>query len=106
MISALNFAVELSRYNRVRDTPVDIRIIAHGPGLRIFREDTSPVLSRLKFTLRSMPDISLVACAATAADFQRTEGDAPPILSQARSVPVAADTVEEMRADGWTIVEF
>src|SRR4051812_23458069 len=44
----LNNATNVIEYYRGKNEPVDVDIVAYGPGLHMLRSDTSPVLDRLK----------------------------------------------------------
>src|SRR5262245_39770578 len=45
---ALNNAANVDQYYSDRGEPVEIEIIAFGPGLHMLRDDTSPVKDRIK----------------------------------------------------------
>ena len=104
MRSALTIALSLAREYAVRQQHVEVKVVAHGPGLALLREDVSPALRHLKFIAQSMDTVEFAACAFTANRAARKEGEPPPILSLATRVPVGPKSIEQLAAEGWTII--
>ena len=54
----LNNAKNIYQYYHQKGTKIEIRIIAHGPGLHMFRDDTSPVKERVSNLAASQDGLS------------------------------------------------
>ena len=106
MQTALSIAINRARMYAASGETADVRIVAHGDGLRLLREDTTPDLRRLKFAAQSFASISFLACLTSQRLAARSEGRAPTILSFAESVPNAVVTVETLEEEGWPIIRL
>ena len=104
MNTLLNVAANVSKHYQDMGEEIEIRVVAFNAGLHMLREDTSPVLERLKSFDQSMPHVSFAACGNTIDAMARNEGTPPPISPYATRVP--AGVVELMTLDeaGWTII--
>ncbi len=54
----LNNAENIYQYYHQKGMKIEIRIIAHGPGLHMFRDDTSPVKERVSNLAASQDGLS------------------------------------------------
>lgn len=104
MMRAVNIAANLSRFQAARGRRVLIRVVAHGPGLAMLREDVSPVAQRLRFLANSMVDVSYAACSFTASRVEKTEGAPPPILGFAEQVRAGPMEVKRLEKEGWRVI--
>ena len=104
MIAAVTMAISRARRAAAKGEMADIRVLAHGDGLTLLRDDRSPAAKRLRFAAKSFSSISFHACAFTQGQVAIREGAEPTILSFARNVPKASVTVSEMERDGWAIL--
>ncbi|MDU8946765.1 DsrE family protein [Ovoidimarina sediminis] len=80
---ATNFARGMSNAGKI----YEIEIVAFNDGLHILREDTSPVMDRVKSIAESIPDLTFSACGNTINKMTKEEGAAPPITQYAKVVP-------------------
>ena len=101
---ALNNANNMIEYYRARKENVLIEIVAFGPGLHMFREDTSPVKDRLASMVLENPNITLVACANTQANQSRAEGKPVTLISEAKLTPSGIIRLMELRAEGYAYI--
>jgi intracellular sulfur oxidation DsrE/DsrF family protein len=62
---ALNNAVNMANYYESQGDEVVIELVAYGPGLHMFREDTSPVTARIEALQLEMDNLSFAACGNT-----------------------------------------
>jgi hypothetical protein len=62
---ALNNAENVVQYYKDLHQNVSIDIVTFGPGLHMFREDTSPVKARIETLVLSTPEIAFEACGNT-----------------------------------------
>ena len=84
---ALNVATNFARGMSNAGKMYEIEIVAFNDGLHILREDTSPVMDRIKSIAESVPDVTFSACGNTIDKMTREEGKAPPISPYAKVVP-------------------
>ena len=104
MVTVLNVAANVTKYYQGIGEEVEIRIVAFNAGLHMLREDTSPVLDRLKTFGDSMPNVTFAACGNTIAGMTRKEGVAPPIVEIAEHVPAGVVDLMTLNEQGWTMI--
>lgn len=102
---ALNNATNVSTFYSGIGDPIEIEFVAYGPGLHMFREDTSPVKDRLKSIKESIPDIVFSACGVTKAAMEKAEGHPIALVAQARVVPAGVVRLTELQEAGWTYIK-
>jgi uncharacterized protein len=103
---ALNNATNVIEYYRAKNEDVDVDIVTYGPGLHMFRADTSPVKDRLK-RLKELAfpgNVKFSACNNTKQGMEKTEGKEVPILSEATIVPSGVVHLMELQKKGWSYV--
>jgi intracellular sulfur oxidation DsrE/DsrF family protein len=103
---AINNATNVIEYYRAKNEDVDIDIVTYGPGLHMFRADTSPVKDRLK-RLKEMAfpgNVQFSACNNTKQGMEKAEGKEVPILSEATIVPSGVVRLMELQEKGWSYV--
>jgi len=61
----LNIAQNVGKYYAEQGKTVEIAIVAHGPGLTMFRADKSPVKDRIEVIEMASPSVHLEACGNT-----------------------------------------
>ena len=104
MNTVLNVAANVSRYYSEKGELVDIEIVAFNAGLHMLREDTSPVLDRLKSFSEGMPNVAFKACGNTLESMTKKEGKKPPIIAAAEVVPAGVIKLMELDQQGYTVV--
>lgn len=104
---ALNNAANIMEYYKAKGEDVQIEVVAYGPGLHMFRDDTSPVKDRLRqMTEFSFPSsIKFAACNNTKEGMEKREGHAIAIVPQANLVPSGAVRLMELQEDGWSYLK-
>lgn len=102
---ALNNATNVSTFYSGIGDPIEIEFVAYGPGLHMFREDTSPVKDRLKSIKESIPDIVFSACGVTKTAMEKAEGHPIALVTQARVVPAGVVRLTELQEAGWTYIK-
>ncbi len=85
-----------------KNEPVQIEIVAYGPGVHMFRADTSPVKDLLKFLRANNPDVALSMCGNTKAIMERSEGHPLPLVDGAQVVPFGVVRLVELQEAGWS----
>ena len=62
MNMVLNNANNIISYYQSQGEEVEVQIVAYGPGLHMFRADTSPVTDRISAMSLEHPNVSFAAC--------------------------------------------
>jgi intracellular sulfur oxidation DsrE/DsrF family protein len=100
----LNNASNVEQYYKSRGEPVEVEIVAFGPGLHMLREDTSPVKDRLRKMAEAGSTISFKACGNTRENMARKENKSIALVSQASVVGSGVVRVMELQEQGWSYV--
>ena len=61
----LNNCENIDEYYAARSNEVEIRVVTHGLGLHLLRQDTSPVKERLQKMAATMDNLTFYACTNT-----------------------------------------
>jgi intracellular sulfur oxidation DsrE/DsrF family protein len=101
----LNNALNIEKHYAEQGKTVEIAIVAHGPGLTMFRPDKSPVKERIETLELSNPNIHLEACGNTIAGITKKEGAAPVLFDHAAVVPSGAVRLIELQQQGWAYLK-
>ena len=104
MNAVLNVAANVSKYYSDKGDEIEIQVVAFNAGLHMLRDDTSPVMPRLKSFKQGMPNVSFMACENTLEAMTRTEGKEPPLVENAERVKAGVVTLIQLGEKGWTIV--
>jgi len=103
---ALNNARNIWKYYEARGEEVEIAIIANGPGLHMFRADTSPVRERIAVMSLEIPSIQFQGCSNTRAVMARkSNGVVPDIIEEVEMVPSGAIQLIELQQQGWAYLK-
>ena len=103
---ALNNATNIIDYYRAKNEEVDIDLVAYGPGLNMFRTDTSPVKDRVK----SLKDyafpskIQFSACGNTKEGMEKKEGHQVSLVPESVIVPAGVVHLMELQEKGWSYI--
>ena len=84
------------------DEPVEIELVAFGPGLAMLRDDASPVKPRLAAERAAHPALVLSACENTRRAMSRAEGKEIALVAEARPVPSGVVRLTQLQEAGWT----
>lgn len=101
---ALNNAKFVTKYYREKGEDVKIEIVAHGPGLHMFREDTSPVKTRIAAMALEQGNLAFSACGNTMNGMAKKEGKEVQLISEAKRVPAGVVRLMELQEAGWNYV--
>ncbi|MCG8544594.1 MAG: DsrE family protein [Alphaproteobacteria bacterium] len=102
---ALNNAANIYKYYKKKGEAVEVRIVAYGPGLHMFRDDTSPVKDRIERMALAQDGLTFAACGNTHRKMSKKEGKKPPILTEAKMVPSGVVELMELQMKGWTYIK-
>lgn len=84
---------------------VEIEVVTYGPGLHMFREDTSPVKARIQSIGLANPNVSFAACGVTHEKAVAAEKKEIKILSEAKMVPSGILRLVELQQQGWAYIK-
>ena len=101
----LNNAENILEYYQSKGNSVEIRIVTHGPGLHMLREDSSPVKERIEALTRSEDRLSFYACSNTKARMEKAEGRTLAIMEVAKMVPSGLVELIELNRAGWIYIK-
>lgn len=104
MRAVLDVAANVSRHYSGQGEDVEIVVVAFNGGLDMLLEDRSPVKERLANFLKSMPNVSFVACGNTLETFAVKEGRRPPLLEGVGVTQVGVAALMDLAEKNWTIV--
>jgi intracellular sulfur oxidation DsrE/DsrF family protein len=102
---ALNNAANASVYFDGQGQQLEVEIVAYGPGLNMFREDTSPVKARLQDFKSGMPNVTFSACGNTLKAMEKAEGKTIAVVPEAHVVPAGVVRLIELEEQGWSYVK-
>lgn len=104
---ALNNVTNIIQYYRDKGETVDVAVVAYGPGLNMYRDDTSPVKDRLKqISEMAFPsNVKFAACGNTKENMEKKEGHSISLVTQASVVPSGVVTLSELQEQGWTYIK-
>lgn len=104
MRAVLDVAANVSRYYSGRGEEVEIVVVAFNGGLDMLLEDRSPVRERMTNFVKSMPNVSFIACGNTLDTITAKEGRRPALMSRVTVVDAGVAALVELSEKNWTIV--
>lgn len=100
---ALNNIQNLKKHFKSQGDKVVIELVAFGPGMHIFRADTSPVKARLA-TMGMMPDVKFSACGNTHRKMSKKAGKEVQLVAEASKIPAGVVRIMELQGQGYAYV--
>ena len=91
----------IRNYNE-KNEPVAVEIVAYGPGIHMFRDDTSPVKGLLQFLHTTHPDVVFSVCGNTKMIMEKNEGRTVPLVDGVQVVPFGVVRLVELQEAGWS----
>ena len=104
MKHAVSNSINLVRYYRKLKEPVRVEIVAYGPGITMFRADTSPVRDILEYMHTNFPEITFTVCGNTMTIIEKHEGHPIPLIDGTRVVPFGIVRLVELQEAGWSYI--
>ena len=101
----LNNAKNIYQHYHQKGMKIEIRIFAHGPGLHMFRDDTSPVKKRVSNLAASQDGLSFYACSNTRERMEKAEGKTLTIMDEASMVSSGIAEIMELQIQGWNYIK-
>jgi intracellular sulfur oxidation DsrE/DsrF family protein len=84
---------------------VDIQVVTYGPGLHMFRDDTSPVKARIQEISLANPNVTFAACGNTQALMTKAEKKEIKLINEAKLVPSGIVHLVELQRQGYAYVK-
>lgn len=104
MRAVLDVAANVSRHYSGQGDDVEIVVVAFNGGLDMLLDDRSPVKERLLNFLKSMPNVSFIACGNTLETLAVKEGRRPPLIEGISVTRVGVAALMDLAEKNWTIV--
>ncbi|NQU59960.1 MAG: DsrE family protein [Rhodospirillales bacterium] len=101
----LNNCENIHDFYTAQGNTFEIRVVTHGLGLHLLREDTSPVKERLQGMVADMPSLSFYACTNTQDRMEKAEGKRPELIPEAIMVRAGIPEIIELQRAGWTYIK-
>lgn len=84
---------------------VEIEVVTYGPGLHMFREDTSPVKARVQEMSLAYPNVKFAACQNTQANMAKAENKQIVLIPEVKLVPSGVVHLVELQRKGWAYIK-
>jgi uncharacterized protein len=107
MTLALNNAQNILSHYKAANQTVAVVVVGYGPGLHLFREDTSPLKTRLATMALEHANLSFAACGNTQANMAKAENKAAgdiKLVAEANVVPSGVVTLMELQKAGYAYI--
>jgi intracellular sulfur oxidation DsrE/DsrF family protein len=101
---ALNNAANVTKYYEAKGEKVEIEIVAYGPGLHMYRADSSPVKTRIAAMSLEHENLKFSACGNTINLMTKKEGKMPELIGEATVVQSGVVRLMELQEQGWTYI--
>lgn len=101
---ALNNVANVKKYYDGKGETVEIELVAYGPGLHMFRADTSPVKDRLSVMALEIDNLTFSACGNTHSKMSKKAGKDITLVDEATMVPSGVVQIIELQEQGYAYV--
>ncbi len=104
MNMTLNNVQNVTNYFESIGDTVEIQVVAYGPGLNMYRADTSPVADRIATMSLEIENLTFAACGNTLRKMEAKAGGPVELLAEAELVPSGVVTIVLLQEAGWSYV--
>jgi intracellular sulfur oxidation DsrE/DsrF family protein len=101
---ALNNVANVKKYYDSKGETIEIELVAYGPGLHMFRADTSPVKDRLSVMALEIDNLTFSACGNTHSKMSKKAGKDITLVDEATMVPSGVVQIIELQEQGYAYV--
>ncbi len=101
---ALNNVQNIYAYYKKKGETVAVEVVAYGPGLHMFRDDTSPVKARLSKMALEEPTLKFAACGNTLEKQRAAAKTDIKLVSEAKLVASGVITLLELQEQGYSYI--
>ena len=102
---ALNNVMNILADYKKAGHKVQIEVVTYGPGLHMFREDTSPVKARIQEISLANPNVIFAACQNTQLNMSKAEKKDIKIIPEARLVASGVIHLVELQRQGFAYIK-
>lgn len=104
MNMALNNVANVKKYYDSIGEQVEIELVAYGPGLHMFREDTSPVKDRIAVMSLEIENLTFSACGNTHSAMTKKAGKEVTLIDEANMVPSGVVQLVTLQEQGFAYI--
>lgn len=104
MKHAISGSINAAQYYNSRHENVAIEIVANAAGIRMFREDTSPVTDGVRMLRQLVPTIRLSVCGSSKTIAERKEGHSISMFDGVVVVPYGVGRLIDLQETGWSYI--
>ncbi len=104
MNMALNNVANVRKYYDSKGEKVEIEVVAYGPGLHMFRSDTSPVKDRISVMALEIDNLTFSACGNTHTAMSKKAGKEIELIEEAAMVPSGVVQLILLQEEGYAYV--
>jgi intracellular sulfur oxidation DsrE/DsrF family protein len=97
----LNNVENITEFYSDAGNEFEIRVITHGLGLHMLRDDTSPVKERLQSIAAANDNVKFFGCINTRERMAKAEGKMPDMIPEAIMVNAGLVEIAELQRAGW-----
>jgi intracellular sulfur oxidation DsrE/DsrF family protein len=101
---ALNNLSNVYDFYKKKGEAIRVELVAYGPGMHMFRADTSPVRSRLDQIKLAYDNVVYTACGNTIVNMEKAEGKEIKLVSDVTVAEAGVVRLIELQEQGWTYV--
>jgi len=101
---ALNNVANVNKYYESVGETVEIELVAYGPGLHMFRADTSPVIDRISQMSLEFENLTFSACGNTHRVMSKRESKEIELVEEASMVPSGVVQLIALQEQGYAYV--
>ena len=104
MNMALNNVANINKYYASKGEKVVVEVVAYGPGLHMYRTDTSPVKARIEKMGLEFDNLKFSACGNTHRKMSSKAGKKISLLPEAKMVPSGVVQLITLQEKGYAYV--
>ncbi len=104
MNMTLNNVQNVTAYFESIGDTVEIEVVAYGPGLNMYRADTSPVAERIAVLALENENLTFAACGNTLRKMEAKAGGPVELISEAQVVPSGVVQLVLRQEQGWSYI--
>jgi intracellular sulfur oxidation DsrE/DsrF family protein len=101
---ALNNLSNVYDFYKKKGEKIRVELVAYGPGMHMFRADTSPVRSRLDQIKLAYDNVVYTGCGNTIAGMEKAEGKEIKLVEDVTVAEAGVVRLIELQEQGWSYV--
>src|SRR6185503_9154128 len=104
MRHAISNALNAAKAYKDVSEPLEVQIVTYGPGIHMFRADTSPVKDLLPLLRANLPEVAFIVCGNSKVIMEQKEGHTLALVDGAQVVPAGIVRLMELQEAGWSYI--